>query len=41
MLIPYAAAVTVAALHGLGRHSDELTLDQFVEATQAVMIGQT
>jgi hypothetical protein len=41
MLIPYAAAVTLAALEGLGRHSDELNLNQFINATKWLIIGQT
>lgn len=41
MLIPYASAVTVAALKGLGRHSSELTLDHFIYAVRAEVIGQT
>jgi hypothetical protein len=41
MLIPYAAVSTLAAMQGLGRHSDELTLDQFIKATRFLVIGQT
>jgi hypothetical protein len=41
MLIPYSAAVTLAALQGLGRHSIELSLDEFMQATRYIVIGQT
>ncbi|CZR68799.1 related to integral membrane protein pth11 [Phialocephala subalpina] len=41
MLIPYATAVTLAALKGLGRHSSELTLDHFIYIVRAEVIGQT
>ncbi|KUJ10401.1 uncharacterized protein LY89DRAFT_656175 [Mollisia scopiformis] len=41
MLIPYATAVTVACLKGLGRHSDELTLDHIIYGVRAEVIGQT
>jgi hypothetical protein len=41
MLIPYAATVTLAVLQGLGRHSDELTLNQFMTAVKYLVIGQT
>jgi len=41
MLIPYAAATTVSALKGLGRHAQDLTLDQFFEVTRIEIIGQT
>lgn len=41
MLMPYTVAVSVAALKGFGRHSSELTVDQFVDATRAEIIGQT
>jgi hypothetical protein len=41
MLIPYAAATTISALKGLGRHATDLTLDQFFEVTRIEIIGQT
>ena len=41
MLIPYSTAVTLAALKGLGRHSAELTLDQFMDMLKLTVIGQT
>ncbi|KAE9366870.1 hypothetical protein N431DRAFT_384870 [Stipitochalara longipes BDJ] len=41
MMIPYSAACTLAAIQGLGRHSAELSLDQFMQATRYIVIGQT
>jgi hypothetical protein len=41
MLIPYATAVTLACFKGLGRHQVDLTLDNFIYAVKAEVIGQT
>ena len=41
MLIPYSTAVTLATFKGLGRHSAELTLDQFMDMLKLTVIGQT
>jgi hypothetical protein len=41
MLIPYAVANTFEAFKGLGRHAQDLTLDQFFEVTRIEIIGQT
>jgi hypothetical protein len=39
--MPYSVACTFAALKGFGRHSAELTLEEFAAATKAEIIGQT
>jgi hypothetical protein len=41
MMIPYSAATTLATMQGLGKHSAELSLDQFMQATRYIVIGQT
>ncbi|MCJ1361086.1 hypothetical protein MMC16_000183 [Acarospora aff. strigata] len=41
LLLLYSAFCHAAALHGFGRHSATLTIDQFSEANKLEIIGQT
>lgn len=41
MMIPYSVSMTLAALQGLGRHSIELSLDEIMQSTRYIVIGQT